>query len=310
MFGVATAAILPPAIATSRTALDPALRVDDVPALEQQVVPGLGHGASADEQERCDGDEQARAHGSGPPGGVALRGEARVEVLAHVTSPVISSPLTRPVNVKLRESPCSQELRTRTASPSIVPRRSRDTKSPWCDAVEHVAPLPHVKRWSKTLAAYSIRTSQVPGRSTSGAALAFSSAARRLRQDGEQPLGHDLLVARRHHVRADREPRLVRSRAFRAPGRARCAASLSNRSFATASPVVPSSARSQRIWSSGIRFDSPSAGVTELVTPAIGSTRCAMCRARRSTSGSRRRGRASSTPRRPPASPSPLPCRP
>ncbi len=52
--------------------------------------------------------------------------------------------------------------------------------------------------------------------------------------------------------------------------------SLSKSSFATASPVVPSFALSQRIWRTGMRFESPSGGTTEVVTPAIGAMRFAI----------------------------------
>ena len=54
----ATAAIFPPAIATSRRARA-VLRVDHVPAAEQEVVLRLGHGASGDERQRDDDGERA-----------------------------------------------------------------------------------------------------------------------------------------------------------------------------------------------------------------------------------------------------------
>lgn len=52
--------------------------------------------------------------------------------------------------------------------------------------------------------------------------------------------------------------------------------SLSKSSFATASPVVPSFALSQRTWRTGMRFESSSAGVTDVVTPSIGAIRRAI----------------------------------
>ena len=64
--------------------------------------------------------------------------------------------------------------------------------------------------------------------------------------------------------------------AFPRAGKSEMRGSLSKSSFATASPVVPSFALSQRIWRTGMRFESPSAGVTEVVTPAIGARRLAI----------------------------------
>jgi len=63
---------------------------------------------------------------------------------------------------------------------------------------------------------------------------------------------------------------------FPLAGKSEMRGSLSKSSFATASPVVPSFVRSQRTWRSGMRFESPSAGVTEVVTPAMGARRRAM----------------------------------
>ena len=46
--------------------------------------------------------------------------------------------------------------------------------------------------------------------------------------------------------------------------------------LATAPPVVPSFFGSQRIWSDGMRLESPSGCVTEVVTPSIAVTRRAI----------------------------------
>ena len=59
-------------------------------------------------------------------------------------------------------------------------------------------------------------------------------------------------------------------------GKTEMRGSLSNSSFATASPVVPSFALSHRIWRTGMRFERPSGGVTEVVTPSIGAIRRAI----------------------------------
>ena len=123
----------------------------------------------------------------------------------------------------------------------------------------------------ETLAAYSIRTSQVPVRSTAGGGRRLLLDARRLRQHGEEPLGHDLLVARGHHVGADREARLAPARPSPRAGKSEMRGSLSKSSFATASPVdARASPGPSGSAATGMRFESPSGGVTEVVTPAIG----------------------------------------
>jgi hypothetical protein len=49
----ATAAMRPEAIATSRTAAILFLGVDDLTALEEEIVLGLGQGGGAEEEKRC-----------------------------------------------------------------------------------------------------------------------------------------------------------------------------------------------------------------------------------------------------------------
>ena len=83
----------------------------------------------------------------------------------------------------------------RTASPSIVPARSRVTKSPWWEPSRS---LPRCRRCEavrrdagRVLDAHVPRAGEVRRRRGRRRRLDL----RRLREDGEEPLGHDLLVA-------------------------------------------------------------------------------------------------------------------
>ena len=75
--------------------------------------------------------------------------------------PDIASPATVPVNRKLKASPWRSvyELEICTVLPSIVPVRSRETKSPWCEPSRRVPDCFRCSVCVDALARYSICTS-------------------------------------------------------------------------------------------------------------------------------------------------------
>ena len=102
----ATAATLPPAMATSRTALDAVLGVDDVPAAQEEVVlrlrgRSLRAGAGRGEQTARDDGGQVHANHAFNPfarrAAVPSSAPPRYSPMSRV--PPISSPVTLPVNV-------------------------------------------------------------------------------------------------------------------------------------------------------------------------------------------------------------------
>ena len=138
--------------------------------------------------------------------------------------PVISSPATLPVNVKLNASPCCSPyvLRSRTrvavdrageiARDEVALVRALDLRCP-AGAGEARASTPPPRMDLHVPAA-----GQVAGRRR----RRLRRRARRLAQHGVQPIGDDLLVARRHHVGRDRDagPAIAdRSPASRRPRR-------------------------------------------------------------------------------------------
>ena len=254
----------------------PVSGIDDVPAAQEQVVLRLGawRGAEGRHAQCTLHDAQAEPepalcvfHRASAVPAVACPSSRRSGTRPCRACPPWSSPVTVPANVKFSASPCSSPyaLWMRTVSPSMVPVSSREMKSPWWVPSRSLAALPQVQTVRGRACRVVDAHVPLPGDiDRGGAGARWPILAGRIRQDLAEPVCHDLLLARREHVRRDRHAGL-RGRRRRAPAKRAMRGSASSSVRATSLPRHAEAAADPTArFSDGVWFDSPSGCTTDV----------------------------------------------